>query len=55
MIDYQALLKKYMALVEFSEGSTFVRRAEDSPHIFTGEELLELNRIEDGVLQERRQ
>lgn len=50
MIDYQALLKKYMDLVDYHEGTTFVSDAMYARE-FTPEELAELNRIEGEVLQ----
>lgn len=54
-IDHRALLKKYIAHVGMCEGVTFISHIhEHSDSVqFTDEELVEINAIEDGDLNER--
>lgn len=51
-MNYKELLKKYMKHVSIEEGTTFVinRSVKNTP--FTKEELKELNRIDDELMEE---
>ena len=51
-MDYKALLKKYMAVYRYNEGGAFIPQSEDNEFNLSLQELEELNRIEDELINE---